>query len=81
MTKEIIFVGAPLCPKCVRIKRWLKEIEETKPEIKIKRFNIAFDFGKVKQFNLKTIPSVIVGNKQLGGWIKEEEFWSAVEQL
>ncbi len=81
MTKEIIFVRVPLCPKCVRIKRWLKELEETNPEIKISTYNIATQYKEVKEFKIKTIPTLIIGEKMLGGWIDEEEFRAALENL
>lgn len=82
MIKEIVFIAAPLCPKCVRIKKWLKEIEQTKPEISIKRYNIAFDFKEVREkYTIKTIPTLIVGEQAFGGWIKEEEFREALEKL
>lgn len=79
--KEIIFISAPLCPKCVRIKKWLKEIEETQTDIEITRLNIAFEFKKVKKYNIKTIPTLIVGETMLSGWIKEEEFREALEEI
>lgn len=79
--KEIVFVAAPFCPKCVRIKRWLKDIEENQPDIKITRFNIAFDMKKVKKYKIKTIPTLIVGESMMGGWIKEEEFRAALEKI
>jgi glutaredoxin len=81
MTKEIIFVLAPICPKCVRIKRWLRELEKTSPEIKISRYNIATQYKEVKKFKIKTIPTLIIGETMLGGWIKEEEFRAALEKL
>ncbi len=81
MSKEIIFILAPICPKCVRIKRWLKELEKTNPEIKISRCNIATQFKEVKKFKIKTIPTLIIGDIMLGGWIKEEEFRAALEKL
>jgi len=81
VNKEIIFVSAPFCPKCVRIKKWLKEIEETRTDIEITRLNIAFEFKKVKKYNIKTIPTLIVGETMLGGWIKEEDFLEALEKI
>ena len=82
MTKEIVFIAAPLCPKCVRIKKWLKEVEETQPDILIKRYNIAFDFKEVREkYTIKTIPTLIVGEHIFSGWIKEEEFREALEKL
>ncbi|MFW9922589.1 MAG: glutaredoxin family protein [Candidatus Thorarchaeota archaeon] len=81
MAKEITFIAVPLCPKCVRIKKWLKELENTNPEIKINRMNIATDFKEVKKFNIKTIPTLIIGEEILGGWIQEEEFKKALEKL
>ena len=81
MPKEIIFILAPICPKCVRIKRWLKELGKTNPEIEITRYNIATQFKEVKKFKIKTIPTLIIGDVMLGGWIKEEEFRAALEKL
>ena len=81
MTKEIIFVLAPICPKCVRIKRWLKELEKTNTEIKISRYNIVTQFKEVKKFKIKTIPTLIIGNIRLDSWIKEEEDIEAIKQL
>jgi len=81
MTKEIIFVLAPICPKCVRIKRWLKELEKTNTEIKISRYNIVTQFKEVKKFKIKTIPTLIIGNIRLDSWIKEEEYIEAIKQL
>ena len=81
LTKVIVFVSAPLCPKCIRIKRWLKKVEENQPEITITRLNIAFKAKEVKKYNIKTIPTVIVGETMLGGLIQEEEFKAALEKL
>jgi len=81
MTKEIIFVTAPLCPKCVRIKRWLKELEETNPEINIVRLNIASKFKQVKPLKIRTVPTLIVGEERLDGWIKEEEYRATLQQF
>ena len=81
MSKEIIFILAPICPKCVRIKRWLKELEKTHPEIKISRYNIVTQFKEVKKFKIKTIPTLIIGNIRLDSWIKEEEYIEAIKQL
>ncbi len=81
VTKEIVFVSAPLCPKCIRIKRWLKEVEENQPKIKITRLNIALKAKEVKKYKIKTIPTVIVGETMLGGWIQEEEFKAALEKI
>ncbi len=81
MLKEIIFVSAPLCPKCVRIKRWLRELEKTNPEINISRLNIALKTKEIKPLKIKTIPTLIVGEMRLDGWIKEEEFQEALRKL
>lgn len=81
MSKEIIFVTAPLCPKCVRIKRWLRELEKTNPEINIIRLNIALKAKEVKPLKIRTIPTLIVGEMRLDGWIKEEEFQEALRKL
>ncbi len=81
LSKEIIFISAPLCAKCIRIKRWLKEVKENHPEIEITKLNIAFKAKEVKKYNIKTIPTVIVGKTMLGGWIKEEEFKAALEKM
>ncbi|MGC9778821.1 MAG: hypothetical protein HZR80_06220 [Candidatus Heimdallarchaeota archaeon] len=81
MLKEIIFVSAPLCPKCVRIKRWLRELEKTNPEINISRLNIALKTKEIKPLKIKTIPMLIVGEMRLDGWIKEEEFQEALRKL
>ena len=81
MSKEIIFILAPICPQCVRIKRWLKELGKTNPEIKISRYNIATQFKEAKKFKIKTIPTLIIGDIMLGGWIKEEEYRAALEKL
>jgi len=81
MSQEIIFILAPICPKCVRIKRWLKELEETNPEIKISRYNIVTQFKEVKKFQIRTIPTLIIGEVRLDGWIKEEEFRAALKEL
>ncbi|NHK31367.1 MAG: thioredoxin family protein [Asgard group archaeon] len=81
MTKEIIYIYAPLCPKCVRIRRWLKELPKSNPEIKIIKFNMATQFREVKKYKIKTIPTLIIGEQRLDGWIKEEEFITALEKL
>ena len=81
MTKEIIFVSAPLCPKCVRINRWLRELNKTNPEINIIKLNIALKMKEVKPLKIKTIPTLIIGEERLDGWIKEEEFLAAVKKL
>ncbi|MBN1330065.1 MAG: thioredoxin family protein [Candidatus Heimdallarchaeota archaeon] len=81
MTKEIIFISAPLCPKCVRVKRWLSELESTNPEINIVKLNIVTNTKETKQYQIKTIPTLIVGDVRLGGWIKEEEFQEALKKL
>jgi len=81
MAKTITFISAALCPKCVRVKRWLKNLEKNNPEINIVRLNIATQFREIKQFKIKTIPTVIVGDQRLDGWIKEEVFLEAVKKL
>ena len=81
MTKEIIYVSAPFCPKCVRINRWLKELKKTNPEINIIKLNIALKMKEVKPLKIKTIPTLIIGEERLDGWIKEEEFQAAIEKL
>lgn len=69
------------CPKCVRIKRWLRELEKTNPEINISRLNIALKTKEIKPLKIKTIPTLIVGEMRLDGWIKEEEFQEALRKL
>lgn len=81
MTKEIIYIYAPLCPKCVRIRKWLKVLPQTNPEIKITKFNMVTQFREVKKYKIKTIPTLIIGEQRLNGWIKEEEFISALKKL
>jgi thiol-disulfide isomerase/thioredoxin len=81
MTKEIIYIYAPLCPKCVRIRKWLKGIQQNNPEIKIVKYNMATQFREVKKYKIKTIPTLIIGEQRLDGWIKEEEFISALKKL
>lgn len=82
MVKEIVFISAPFCPKCVRVKRWLKELEESQSDITIKRYNMAFDFRKVREkYTIKTIPTLIVGEVMVGGWINEEEYREALKNL
>ena len=81
MSKEIIYVSAPLCPKCIRINRWLKELRKTNPEINIVKLNIAVKAKEVKPLKIKTIPTLIIGEERLDGWIKEEEFQAALEKL
>ena len=81
MSKEIIFVSVPLCPKCIRIKRWLKELEKTNPEINIIKLNIALKAKEVKPLKIRTIPTLIIGEVRLDGWIKEEEFQEALKKL
>ena len=80
MSKEIIFVSAPFCPKCVRIKRWLKELSKTNPEVDIIRINIALNAKEARKHKIRTIPSLIVGEEMLDGWIKEEEYRRALEK-
>jgi len=81
MSKEIIYIAAPLCPKCVRVNRWLKEMEATHPDIQVTKYNFAFQFKEVKKYNIKTIPTLIIGEEKLGGWIAEEDFKTAIEKL
>jgi predicted DsbA family dithiol-disulfide isomerase len=81
MSKEIIYIFAPLCPKCVRVRKWLKEIEQSKSEIKITRLNMATQFREVKKYKIKTIPTLIIGEERLDGWIKEEQFQDALSKL
>ena len=81
MSKEIIYVSAPLCPKCIRINRWLKELRKTNPEINIVKLNIAVKAKEVKPLKIKTIPTLIIGEERLDGWIKEEEFQAALKKL
>ncbi|MHA1125974.1 MAG: thioredoxin family protein [Candidatus Heimdallarchaeota archaeon] len=78
---EIIFITAPLCPKCIRIRRWLKELSETHPEIVVKKYNIVTNRQKAKEYKIKTIPTLIVGDVMLGGLIKKEEYDAALEKL
>ncbi|HUT81397.1 MAG TPA: thioredoxin family protein [Candidatus Bathyarchaeia archaeon] len=81
MTKEIIFISLPLCPKCVRVKHWLNELESSNPEIKITRLNYATKTKEAKQYKIKNIPTLIIGEVRLDGWIKEEEFQEALKKL
>ncbi|NHJ39289.1 MAG: thioredoxin family protein [Asgard group archaeon] len=81
LAKEIIYIYAPLCPKCIRIKKWLKDLPQSDPEIKITKYNMATQFREVKKYNIKTIPTLIIGEQRLDGWIKEEEFKDAIEKL
>ncbi|NHJ48756.1 MAG: thioredoxin family protein [Asgard group archaeon] len=81
MTKEIIYIYAPLCPKCVRIRKWLKELGRTNPEIQVTKYNMATQFREVKKYNIRTIPTLIIGEIRLDSWIKEEEYINAIKQL
>jgi len=78
---EIVFITAPICPKCVRIRKWLKELAETHPEIVVKKYSIVFDYKKAKEYKIKTIPALIVGDIMLGGLIQKEEYDAALEKL
>ncbi|MHA1186645.1 MAG: glutaredoxin family protein [Candidatus Heimdallarchaeota archaeon] len=78
---EIVFITAPICPKCVRIRRWLRKLKETHPEIVVKKYSIVSDNKKAKEYKIKTIPTLIVGDVMLGGLIKKEEYDAALEKL
>ena len=78
---EIIYIYAPICPKCVRIRRWLKDLTVTHPEIEIKRYNIVTNREKAKEYKIRTIPTLIVGDIMLDGLIKKEEYDAALEKL
>jgi len=74
-------VCVPLCPKCVRIRRWLKELNEIHPEIVLKKYNLVTNRQKGKEHKIKTIPTLIIGDVKLGGLIQKEEFDAALEKL
>jgi hypothetical protein len=45
------------------------------------KYNIATQSREVKKYKIKTIPTLIIGEQRLDGWIKEEEFISALKKL
>jgi len=78
---EIVYIYVTFCPKCIRIRKWLKELSETHPEIVVKKYNIATNRQKGKEYKIKTIPTLIVGDVMLGGSIKKEDYDAALEKL
>ena len=81
MNNEIIYFYAPLCPKCVRVNQWLKKLKETNPNLRIIKYNIIRNGEKTKQFNIKTIPTVIINEEKLTGWIDKENFDKAIKKI
>ncbi|MCF2142118.1 MAG: thioredoxin family protein [Candidatus Heimdallarchaeota archaeon] len=81
MAKEILFIVAPLCPRCVRVNRWLKRLVKTHPEITVRKLNVVTHFRETKKYKLRTVPTLFIGKKRLEGWIKEEEFTTAVRDF
>ncbi|MEA2070959.1 MAG: thioredoxin family protein [Asgard group archaeon] len=76
---KIQYFFAPVCPKCFRINQWLKALQKEKPEITIEETNILFNWKKARKNNIRTIPTILIGENRLEGFIKKEEFNNAIE--
>ena len=61
---QITFYYSRICPKCIRVKGILSEIEKEHPDIPIKRVG---SLGKVIKRDLYTLPAVEIGDIMLYG--------------
>ncbi|MFX0095097.1 MAG: glutaredoxin family protein [Candidatus Hodarchaeota archaeon] len=62
--KEIIFYHAHICPKCVRVRKIIKEIQAEYPDINIKTVSA---LRKVIMRNIYTLPAIEIQNSFLYG--------------
>jgi hypothetical protein len=59
----------------------MNELKETHPTVEIKKYNLITNKEKRKEHNIKTIPTLIIGEDILGGLIKKEEYQAALNKF
>ena len=64
MNHQIIFFHSLICPRCIRVRRILKKIEEDYPNVKIKKVGSVSKFLKGE---LRTLPAMKIGEIMLYG--------------
>ena len=78
MNKGMLFFSAPWCEPCGVLKPVINQLE--KGGINVRNVNIDYDAAMVEQYNIKSVPTLILtdlsGNEikrtQAGGWTKEQ---------
>ena len=61
---EIVFYHSKICPRCIRVRKILKDLEKENPEIKIKRIGAISHFLKR---DLYTLPALQIDDTILYG--------------
>jgi protein-disulfide isomerase len=81
MTREIIYFFSTICPKCIQPSRWLKEVTENNNELTLTKYHLLLDIKKVREYNVRNLPTIIIGDTRLEGRISRKEFDSALKKI
>ncbi|UCG01148.1 MAG: hypothetical protein JSW11_16210 [Candidatus Heimdallarchaeota archaeon] len=64
MQHQVIFFHSLICPRCIRVRKIMRKIENNYPNVKIKRVGSVTKFLKGE---LRTLPAVKINNFMLYG--------------
>ncbi|MBL7021804.1 hypothetical protein ISR92_00530 [Patescibacteria group bacterium] len=78
------------CPHCAEAKPFLDNLEATKPNVEIRRFEVWYDrlnaklmgeVGKYLNANIGGVPFIVIGDKYIAGYGSAETTGRQIEQL
>jgi len=63
-TKEIIYYKSLICPRCIPMSIFLKDLKKDYPEITVKEVEIITHIKTAKQAHIHSIPVIEVAKKR-----------------
>lgn len=78
----VYFFSSPYCAPCKRIEKMLHEINLSLfgNKLAVEKVDIAKDLDTARQYNVISVPTVIVGNQRLSVIIDKNELTDAILQ-
>ncbi|MBN2336747.1 hypothetical protein JXL21_14415 [Candidatus Bathyarchaeota archaeon] len=78
---DIVLFTAPLCPKCVVVKRRLAEVAKEMPDLAVEELSIFTNLGLAMKHGFLTVPAMLVRGKPLRGVVSKQAILDALNSV